>query len=67
MDAVILNIGYAHGAVHLLKQLYNLNVKGWDILLPIFHARVCFHNVAKKRAHVCLPDVRDSLQHGTVH
>ena len=48
MDAAILNISYAHGAVHLLEQLYEFNVEEWDILLPKNHPRVCFHNVANK-------------------
>ena len=49
MDAAVLHIiSYALGAVHLLEQLYDFNVEGWDILLPRNHAHVCFHNVAKK-------------------
>ena len=28
MDAAILNISYAHGAVHLLEQLYDYNMEG---------------------------------------
>ena len=49
MDSAILNISYARGAIHLLKQLYDFTVEGWDILLPKKHARVCFHNVTLPR------------------
>ena len=51
MDAAILNISYAHGAVHLLEQLYNFKRGGMiyelsttkSIIKCMIKATVSFH------------------------
>ena len=70
MDAAILNISYAHGAVHLLDYWSSYMTLTWRDEIyccqETTHA-FAFTTLPRNHARVCLPIVRDSLQYDTVH